>query len=415
MKIKLNVFQFVKLSFFVMLLYSSFLMELLEIKIANMTLALGALTAFLMLVDMAAINYNPLKVVTSNVRRILLFVVMCALSVVTATYRAAAIDGMIQLVQCLLLLVIVIYICIREGNLTFCARTIVIVMGLGAIHALTNMDSFDQRLALSETSNANVFGHNAVLGACMTPLVFKKETRIKKILHIGLLILFSVPVVISASRMSFIALIGYLSIYLLVIAPRSIGPSRFSWGVRFLGVLGVAIVVLYFVLEALRDTLIMDRMNELFNVLDTGEGDGEARIYLYEEAWRLFLQYPIFGAGYANFGPIHYGVYTHSTYAEILSCTGIMGFVPFVCYYWHISKELRKGVRLDNAQRLSVNHYLVLVFVVLLLLGIGEILIYKIKYFVVFGMLAAQFTINREQLGLHQEIKPPEERNDEKN
>ena len=402
MKIKVSVFQFVKLSFFAMLFYSSFLMELLEIKIANMTLALGALTALLMLADMAVMNFNPLKIVTSDVQRILLFIVMCALSIVAANYRATAIDGMIQLVQCLLLMVITIYICMREGSLTFCARTIVIVMGLGAIHALTNMDSFNQRLALSETGNANVFGHNAVLGACMTPLAFKNDTRIKKILHIGLVILFTMAVVISASRMSFIALVGYLGIYLLVIAPRSIRPSRFSWGVRFLGVLGVAIVVLYFVSESLADTLVIDRMNELFNVLDTGEGDGEARLYLYEEAWKLFLQHPIFGVGYANFGPMHYGVYTHSTYAEILSCTGLMGFVPFVCYYLYISRELKKGVRLDNAKRLSTNHHLVLVFIVLLLLGIGEILIYKIKYFVVFGILAVQFYLNKEQIMLQQ-------------
>lgn len=402
MKIKVSVFQFVKLSFFAMLFYSSFLMELLEIKIANMTLALGALTALLMLADMAVMNFNPLKIVTSDVQRILLFIVMCALSIVAANYRATAIDGMIQLVQCLLLMVITIYICMREGSLTFCARTIVIVMGLGAIHALTNMDSFNQRLALSETGNANVFGHNAVLGACMTPLAFKNDTRIKKILHIGLVILFTMAVVISASRMSFIALVGYLGIYLLVIAPRSIRPSRFSWGVRFLGVLGVAIVVLYFVSESLADTLVIDRMNELFNVLDTGEGDGEARLYLYEEAWKLFLQHPIFGVGYANFGPMHYGVYTHSTYAEILSCTGLMGFVPFVCYYLYISRELKKGVRLDNAKRLSTNHHLVLVFIVLLLLGIGEILIYKIKYFVVFGILAGQFYLNKEQIMLQQ-------------
>lgn len=402
MKIKVSVFQFVKLSFFAMLLYSSFLMELLEIKIANMTLALGALTALLMLIDMAVMNFNPLKIVTSDVQRILLFVVMCALSIVAATYRATAIDGMIQLLQCLLLMVITIYICMREGNLTFCARTIVIVMALGAIHALTNIDSFNQRLALSETGNANVFGHNAVLGACMTPLAFKNDTRIKKILHIGLVILFAMAVVISASRMSFIALAGYLGVYLLVIAPRSLRPSRFSWGVRFLGVLGVAIVVLYFVSESLTDTLIIDRMNELFNVLDTGEGDGEARIYLYEEAWKLFLQHPIFGVGYANFGPMHYGVYTHSTYAEILSCAGLMGFVPFACYYLYISRELRKGVRLDNAKRLNTNHHLVLVFIVLLLLGIGEILIYKIKYFVVFGILAGQFYLNKEQTMLQQ-------------
>ena len=403
MKVKVSVFLFVKLSFFVMLLYSSFLMELLEIKIANMTMLLGMLTAFLMLADMAVINFNPLKIITSDVKRLVLFALICCLGVVlAATYWDSAINGIIQLAQCLLLMVIAIYICIREGSLTFCARTIMIVMALGAWHALANIESFNERLALSETGNANVFGHNAVLGICMAHIAFKNDTLIKKIFHIGLIVLFSLAVIISASRMSFIALSGYLVIYLLVIAPRKTEPSRFSWGVRFLGILCVAAVALSLVSRFLGGTLIMGRMGELFNVIDTGEGDGAARLYLYEEAWKLFLQHPIFGVGYANFGPMHHGVYTHSTYAEILSCTGLVGFVPFACYYWYIFQELRKGIRLDNAMQTSTNHHLILVFIVLLLLGIGEILIYKIKYFVVFGMLAAQFFLNREQTMLHQ-------------
>ena len=412
MKVKVSVFQFVKLSFFGMLLYSSFLMELLEIKIANMTMLLGMLTTVIMLADMAVINFNPLKVVNTDIKWLLLFMVASVLGIVAvAMYRASAIDGMIQLVQCLLLMVIAIYICIREGSLTFCARTIVIVMGLGALYALNNPEAFSApRVSLSDTSNANVFGHNAVLGACMIPLAFKTDTKIKKLFHLGLLAMFSLAVIISASRMSFIALAGYLGVYLLVIAPRKIGPTRFSWGVRLLGALGVMVVVLSFVAESLTDTLLIDRMNELFNVIDTGEGDGEARVYLYEEAWRAFLRSPLFGLGYANFAPLHYGVYTHSTYAEILSCTGLMGFVPFMCYYWHIFQELRKGTRLDNQTRTSTNHYLFLVFLVLLLLGIGEILIYKIKYFVVFGMLAAQFCINTEQFAQLQKIQTDKEK-----
>ena len=398
MKIKINFLQLVKLCFFAMLLYSSFLMELLEIRIANMTLALGVLTTVAMLVDMAVIYFNPLEVITHDVKRILLFTVCCAISaLIVATYPKSSINGIVQLMQCLLLMVIAIYICIREGSLKFCSRTIVIVMAAAVIYTLLNAESLNERLALSEDGNANVFGHNAVLGLCLTPLLFENKTFVKRILQFALTILFATGVVFSASRMSFITLIGYCAFYLIIISPRSTKTSQFSRGVRFLGVLGVAIAAMGLIVPFLENTLIAERMEDLFAVLDTGEGDGMGRLYLYEEAWRSFLKAPLFGVGYANFAPLHGGVYTHSTYAEILSCTGLVGSLLFLSYYLYIFRMLKWGIQLDNKAQTETNHCLLMVFIVLLLLGVGEILIYKIKYFVVYGILAAQFYMNKKQ------------------
>ena len=398
MKIKINFLQLVKLCFFAMLFYSSFLMELLEIKIANLTMILGLLTTVVMLADMAIINFNPLAVITSDIKRLLLFVVLCALgSLAVAAYPLSAVEGLFQFLQCLLLMAITIFICIRDGSVTFCARTIVIVMLVAVMYALMNAETFDERLTLSETGNANVFGHNAVIGICLSPLAFDNKTFVKRLLRIALGILFALGVIYSASRMSFIALIGYLALYLLVVAHRRTGPSLFSHGIRFLGTIGLAVIVLILIEPYLRETLIAERMEELLSVLNGSDGDGEGRIFLYEQAWILFCKNPIFGIGYSNFNP-RYGAYTHSTYAEILACTGLVGSLTFLSYYLYILRMIFKGMHLDKRVQEDTNYRLFLVFIVLLLLGIGEILIYKIKYFIVFGIFAAQFYMNKQKI-----------------
>jgi O-antigen ligase len=54
------------------------------------------------------------------------------------------------------------------------------------------------------------------------------------------------------------------------------------------------------------------------------------RIDLYSEAWKYFLQNPIFGLGFNQFRLYNSkGMYSHSTYMEILANTGMVGAVLF--------------------------------------------------------------------------------------
>lgn len=55
------------------------------------------------------------------------------------------------------------------------------------------------------------------------------------------------------------------------------------------------------------------------------------RTNLYVEAWEVFKQHPVFGIGYKCFEYLSNSeLYTHSTYMELLSCSGIVGFVLFL-------------------------------------------------------------------------------------
>lgn len=55
------------------------------------------------------------------------------------------------------------------------------------------------------------------------------------------------------------------------------------------------------------------------------------RTDLYDTAWEMYFEHPVFGIGYNCFASTSgYGYFTHSTYMELLACTGTIGFLLFL-------------------------------------------------------------------------------------
>lgn len=70
----------------------------------------------------------------------------------------------------------------------------------------------------------------------------------------------------------------------------------------------------------------INRLIEEFNS-DSFSG----RTDLYDLAWNMYKEHPIFGIGYNCFAITSgYDYFTHSTYMELLSCTGTIGFLLFL-------------------------------------------------------------------------------------
>jgi O-antigen ligase len=76
------------------------------------------------------------------------------------------------------------------------------------------------------------------------------------------------------------------------------------------------------------------------------------RTSLYVEAWEFFKKNPVFGIGYKCFVYLSsFDYFTHTTYMELLSCTGLVGFslflypcVPAVASAWkHRKKDLGRS------------------------------------------------------------------------
>ncbi len=123
-----------------------------------------------------------------------------------------------------------------------------------------------------------------------------------------------------------------------------------NWRIRFPLLFGLGLLGLlsYFVGTILN----LEHLGEI-------EKTGAGRLLLWDTAWKLFTQSPIFGVGWGNFEQI-YGYYihvswippgvlwVHNLYLQLLSETGLVGFGAFFFVVFIALREARRQMRLPS-------------------------------------------------------------------
>jgi len=109
--------------------------------------------------------------------------------------------------------------------------------------------------------------------------------------------------------------------------------------------------------------LIIQRTEPILQFIGTGGGLGERsaakRVELLSAGWELFRDHPVFGVGIGGYRLVlplyrpHLGsVYAHNTYVEILTGTGLVGFLPFTALLLSIARRMWQGWRKERESRL---------------------------------------------------------------
>jgi len=214
--------------------------------------------------------------------------------------------------------------------------------------------------------NQNTFGMMILLGLVGLAYAWKSDvSRPLRWIMPPVAVWLAFSLVSSASRKSFLGLVGFIMLWLL-----------FCYGRQFFrrpGAAMMAIVVLagtaYFSSYVMRATRLGARLEQTEEV----GGLDKTRIGMYELGWELFTQYPIAGVGLAGFATFHpLGEYSHSDYIETLSTTGIVGFVLYFLIYFVLWMRLRRiGKRATNPTLRYQVGVLKAVLVTMLLLSIG--------------------------------------------
>ncbi|MCB9094290.1 MAG: O-antigen ligase family protein [Halobacteriovoraceae bacterium] len=109
--------------------------------------------------------------------------------------------------------------------------------------------------------------------------------------------------------------------------------------------------------------LAKDETQEIYRL---GRGNNESRLALYKTAYRIFLEKPLTGIGFNNFGnlvkdykikfnikeDINFKSHAHNNYFEILADTGLLGFIPFIFFFlfWFIEMLKRRDILGDIVQ-----------------------------------------------------------------
>ena len=136
----------------------------------------------------------------------------------------------------------------------------------------------------------------------------------------------------------------------------------------------MAIILIY---QNVGSTSTYSRMEDLVKLI-TEHGTNK-RTRMYQEAFEFWKQHPLFGIGFKQFELLSsFGGYSHSTYAEVLSCTGIIGagilFIPSFSLFFQV---IRTAFSTIAVSEVKYKYRMILTCVVAIaFIGIGDILIY---------------------------------------
>lgn len=292
-------------------------------------------------------------------------------------------------VNYVLLCIVSFYIVKQQGNFNFLYKVILFTALIYTItlYFIGVEIGRDSRLAISENNNPNAAAYLLTTGIILS-IYFWNSSWFYKIMSIGYTFI-AVPLILqTGSRKAFIALAVFYIFYLGLKYITHIKRIRLMDLVKLLFIIGVLIGLSNLYLASFFDSVMFNRFDTFYI------NSEETRISMYQDAYNLFLSYPIFGVGYWNFAFFSiWGTYTHSTYAEVLVSTGIVGtLLWFSSYYLLYNKVFRLYRKKELIITVNRNlRFLLAFFVFQLFYGTGTVQMYE-PIFYVFIAIASGYT-----------------------
>lgn len=291
------------------------------------------------------------------------------------------------------------YICRKEQSVKWLFNIFEICGILCAIQTFLFGVSYNggSVITMSTHNNPNKLGLTMVLG--IMAIVFDKENLEHRFMTKLLLILLQLYIILfTGSRKSFLAALMLLFFWIFDYLQSTI-RKKVTWKalLSFVVFIAFAIFSVWFIINHYSKTGIYVRMSNLF--------DTNRRLTLYDEAFEMWKSNPLFGVGYGQFQVYsRYNYYSHSTYAELISCTGIIGFIIIV---YPLIKELFRGLSnlirvfkdkaLDYRER--YNYRMMFLFLLVeVLLASGVILIYEIDHMLLLTVLFYEIDFSRKKV-----------------
>lgn len=306
--------------------------------------------------------------------------------------------------QYLILMYGVIYISNHDTNIDYVISIFIVFALLSAITTLFwGIDYGEGRISLGLRNNPNSLGMTMVFGVCC--ILFKQnfEKIFISIFALSVILLMIYVTLLTGSRKSFLSIVIIIVYWFIFIVFKDLRALQLT--ARIKGILSVLLVIgvgIYILYPYFNDSLLLRRLIWLF------ERGAETRESMYSQAFDLFKQSPLIGIGFNNYRALSiFGLYSHSTYAEALSCTGVIGsifyFSPYIMLLSHYGKLVTCK---PNELLLKQIKVMLGLFAVLLFLGIGVIHFYEMTSSIAFGMLIAFYKVAFKSLENREHIKP---------
>ncbi len=229
---------------------------------------------------------------------------------------------------------------------------------------------------MSTQNNPNSLGLVLLIG--IFALLYDREyVHNNFFTSITLLIMFLYSIILSGSRKIFLAAVILVLFFILslIITEKKISIKSL---INYIALFGCILIVILIGIDYIVDTSLFRRLLNL--KLETTDS---IRVELYHEAFQMWKQNPVFGVGYNQFRILsRFKFYSHSTYAEILSCGGLVGiiiyFIPLFKSTGYVLKlALSRNVLLSEKYKACM---ITIMLIIELLLGFGQIFMYSFNH-----------------------------------
>ncbi len=234
-------------------------------------------------------------------------------------------------------------------------------------------------ITLSRDNNPNSLAFVMIAG--IYALIISKNKILKKQILQNLCVLMLLYIIVlSGSRKALISACIILLIWIvsnLIILKKQ--HNNKSNGITFICICLFIVAVIWFYKTHFMDSSMSVRVMRLLG----GQEDtsNENRIELYKYAIDVWKQHPIFGIGFNQFRVYFWdNTYSHSIYAEVLSCTGTIGTIIFFLPIFYIILQMVRCARNTFSDDKYMNIMYIAGMIAELFLGVGLIWIYGVSH-----------------------------------
>lgn len=389
---------YLKLSklFYILLVFYMSWFQAAFFQVNNLLMVFGAPMILFLLLHMYRYKVNLKKAFPLEIIVWVVFgLIVLTMGFFNATDKMLHISSVITYFQFLLVTWAIYYISRCDGKVDFFINSFII---LAIISALTSLviayDYGGGRLTMGQNNNPNTLGLMMTFGIGFILFKLRLHKILKSTFLLLLIILFTYVIILTGSRKSILSGLLLFLFWIFMVSMPQIKSLPLINKIKYLLILIIFIAALYFILyPILVDSILWERLIRLFQF------GSETRSGMYVEAWRIFKEYPVFGAGMQQYRVISiYGTYSHSTYAEAIANTGIVGtFIYFSTYLIIGSNYIKESF--DNRNNyLSLQRYRILfvMFLMVLFLGASIIHFYSMNSFIFFGIIIAFDRISKK-------------------
>lgn len=390
MTIKLTLLEISKFFFFLMLLYFCWF-KFVFFEIPNIMLITGAGMIGPLLLDYYFQNKRMVLPFSSEYVFWLLFFVYTFLSgLVIAADKAEFASSVLSGFEYLLVGYSVFLIAAKDKKLDFFITAMLIISILAAVTTVlfpVETPEDPGRYTMGPTNNANALGISMMIGifCALYKIDFQKNS--KTVFLFALIGLMAYVIILTGSRKSLLAFALLFVFWFVFSLGKSLKRVSTKKKVFAVALIGILLIVSAIVLVPLfMESALLSRLTSFLQF-----GTQDNRVLMYQKAILLFKQHPLFGIGYDQFKILSgFGTYSHSTIAEVLSCTGIIGttlyFIPYILLFFKLINKIKQLHQVREAQFGYLWMAMLLIFV---FLGTVVIHIYRVESNIIFGMMIA--------------------------